>query len=315
MTAISFARGNPAPECLPVAELADCARAVLERDGDTVLSYGPVAATGRCATGSPIATASTGRGCSSRTDRCRGSCSSPSATGAGPGARRVSDLRPAAEDPGRARRRGDADRDGRRRASIPPRSKRRSQRGRSRPSSTRSRPSRTRAGARCATSVAAALVELAREHDLLVLEDDPYGLVRFEGEAPPTLFELEGGELVIVLLVLLEDDRAGPARRLLRAAGQLARDLGDARDLDVHHPCSARTGHGVRVPSPRQLRAEPRARPRTSRRAARRDALCAGEQSSLAPRWSQPEGGYFIWLELPEGTDAAAAPRSARKPA
>ena len=42
MGTISFARGVPAPECLPVAELADCARAVLERDGETVLSYGPV---------------------------------------------------------------------------------------------------------------------------------------------------------------------------------------------------------------------------------------------------------------------------------
>src|SRR3954453_3930676 len=41
MTTISFARGVPAPECLPVEELADCARAALERDGRTVLSYGP----------------------------------------------------------------------------------------------------------------------------------------------------------------------------------------------------------------------------------------------------------------------------------
>src|SRR5437867_2437879 len=39
---ISFARGVPAPQCLPVAELADCARAVLERDGETILNYGPV---------------------------------------------------------------------------------------------------------------------------------------------------------------------------------------------------------------------------------------------------------------------------------
>src|SRR5205085_3983479 len=39
---ISFARGIPAPECLPVEELADCARACIERDGPVVLSYGPV---------------------------------------------------------------------------------------------------------------------------------------------------------------------------------------------------------------------------------------------------------------------------------
>src|SRR4051794_36012460 len=38
---ISFARGVPAPECPPVEQLADCARAALERDGRTILSYGP----------------------------------------------------------------------------------------------------------------------------------------------------------------------------------------------------------------------------------------------------------------------------------
>src|SRR3954453_14238054 len=38
---ISFARGVPAPECLAVEDLADSARAALERDGRTILSYGP----------------------------------------------------------------------------------------------------------------------------------------------------------------------------------------------------------------------------------------------------------------------------------
>src|SRR5258707_8029475 len=41
MGVISFARGVPAPECLPVSELADCARAAIEADGTSVLSYGP----------------------------------------------------------------------------------------------------------------------------------------------------------------------------------------------------------------------------------------------------------------------------------
>src|SRR5213080_1475053 len=40
MSTISCARGVPAPECLPVEELADCARAAIERDGRTILSYG-----------------------------------------------------------------------------------------------------------------------------------------------------------------------------------------------------------------------------------------------------------------------------------
>src|SRR6185437_7130893 len=41
MGVISFARGVPAPECLPVEELADCAREAIARDGTSVLSYGP----------------------------------------------------------------------------------------------------------------------------------------------------------------------------------------------------------------------------------------------------------------------------------
>src|SRR5829696_864028 len=42
METISFARGVPAPECIPIEELADCAREVVKRDGATVMSYGPV---------------------------------------------------------------------------------------------------------------------------------------------------------------------------------------------------------------------------------------------------------------------------------
>jgi 2-aminoadipate transaminase len=43
------------------------------------------------------------------------------------------------------------------------------------------------------------LVEIARERELLVLEDNPYGLLRFEGEPLPTLRSLDGGEYVVYL--------------------------------------------------------------------------------------------------------------------
>ena len=38
---ISFARGAPAPELVPAAELAECAYAVAQRDGAKVFAYGP----------------------------------------------------------------------------------------------------------------------------------------------------------------------------------------------------------------------------------------------------------------------------------
>ena len=56
-----------------------------------------------------------------------------------------------------------------------------------------------------------ALVEVCDEHDVLVLEDDPYGKLRFEGEALPGLAELAAPGRVHLHLVVLEDGRAGPA--------------------------------------------------------------------------------------------------------
>jgi DNA-binding transcriptional MocR family regulator len=39
----------------------------------------------------------------------------------------------------------------------------------------------------------------------------------------------------------------------------------------------------------------------------RRDAMLEALERELGgrARWSRPEGGYFLWLELPEGTDSA----------
>src|SRR2546421_434169 len=43
------------------------------------------------------------------------------------------------------------------------------------------------------------LIEVARERELLVLEDNPYGLLRFEGELLPTLRSLDAGRFVVYL--------------------------------------------------------------------------------------------------------------------
>src|SRR3712207_2478846 len=43
------------------------------------------------------------------------------------------------------------------------------------------------------------LVEVAAERELLVLEDNPYGLLRYEGEPLPTLHSLDGGRYVVYL--------------------------------------------------------------------------------------------------------------------
>ena len=67
------------------------------------------------------------------------------------------------------------------------------------------------------------LVEIARQRELLVLEDNPYGMLRYEGEPLPTLFSLDGGEYVIYLGTFSKILSPGPAHRLDLGAAAGAR--------------------------------------------------------------------------------------------
>ena len=118
----------------------------------------------------------------------------------------------------------------------------------------------------------ARLVEIVREHELAVLEDDPYGLVRFEGRAAGEPPRARGRGARHVHVVLLEDRRSGRAHRLLRASGSRRGGLRGACRLDVHLAAVPPAGGRRRVRRARSLRAEPRARSRRAAGASRRDA-------------------------------------------
>src|SRR5215208_4157817 len=194
---ISFARGIPAPECLPVAELADCARAAIERDGVTILSYGSSAGY------APLREWIAER---HGTEPERVLLSNGSLQGfvflaqrLAP-ARRVLVEQPTYDRPLQILRELGAevvpvamDDEG-----LDPDALEDALRDGAPPAFLYTIPTfQNPSGRTLSTERRRRIVELAREHDVLVLEDDPYGLVRFEGEAPPTLLELEGGERVI----------------------------------------------------------------------------------------------------------------------
>ena len=194
------------------------------------------------------------------------------------------------------------------RASIPTRSSTRSRRARRRRSSTRSRPSRTRAAARSPTSAAAGSSSSRAEHELLVLEDDPYGLVRFEGERAADALRARRrrrrrSTRSSFSKTIAPGLRVGwyivSRRRSRRAASRRARRRRTSR------PSLLGAGDGLRVHPPRAASSRTSsASTACSRRAATR---CSGARASTCPdahAGSQPEGGYFIWLELPDGTDA-----------
>jgi DNA-binding transcriptional MocR family regulator len=237
---ISLARGWPAPECLPVAELADCARSAMERDGATILSYGPSPGYG------PLREWAAER---HGVDPSQVFFTNGSLQGfvflaqrLAPG-RRVLVERPTYDRPlkilsalGAEIVPVDCDDEG-----LDPDALEAAL-GRGEPPAflyvipTFQNPSGRTLGLERRRRV----VELAAQHDLLVLEDDPYGLVRFEGEPLPSLHELSGGATAYSSSF---SKTIAPGLRVgwFVLPDPVARDLEGPRPGRTSHPsCSAR---------------------------------------------------------------------------
>jgi 2-aminoadipate transaminase len=319
---ISLARGVPAPECIPVEELADCARAAIERDGTTVLSYGPVggyaplrewiAARHGVDASRVLVTNGSLQGLAFLADRFAG-------------ARILVEL-PTYDRPLKllAARGADVtavpmDDDG-----LDLDALEQALDAGAKPAFLYTIPTfQNPSGRTLATERRTRLVELARERDLLVLEDDPYGLVRYEGDAPPTLFELDGGEHVVYSSSFSKTVAPG-----LRVGYFVLPPALDA-ELEALAVSTYITpvllGQATVLEFLRRGNFDSNLERVRGLLRVRRDAMLeALEQELPAATWSRPEGGYFIWLELDreiedvpgvsfvKGTDFGAAPNTAR---
>jgi 2-aminoadipate transaminase len=150
------------------------------------------------------------------------------------------------------------------------------------------------------------IAELAAEHEVLVLEDDPYGLVRYEGETPPSLFELEGGRYVIYSSSFSKTVAPGLRVGWFVLPAPLARTLETrANDTYISPPFLGQAAIHEFVA---RGRFEPNLERVRGLLGARRDAMLEALERELgaSASWSRPEGGYFLWLDFPAGTDAAA---------
>ncbi len=147
------------------------------------------------------------------------------------------------------------------------------------------------------------LVELARQRELLVVEDNPYGLLRFSGEPLPPLYQLDGGDFVIYVStfskILSPGIRLGWAVAPTPVMEKIV--LGkQASDLCT----STLTQYFVR-----EYFAEGRWREYVDSLAeiyrGRRDTMVDALREHFPPQatWTEPEGGLFIWATLPDYID------------
>jgi 2-aminoadipate transaminase len=149
------------------------------------------------------------------------------------------------------------------------------------------------------------LVEIARARELIVLEDNPYGLLRYEGEPLPPLFALEGGEYVLYLgtfsKILSPGIRLG---WLVAPDPVLAKiNLGkQAADLCTSSLTQQLVDVYFEQENWRKYITDISALYRE-----RRDAMLDALAEFFPPEaeWTRPGGGLFIWATLPEFIDTA----------
>ena len=146
-------------------------------------------------------------------------------------------------------------------------------------------------------------MEVAHERELLVLEDNPYGLLRYEGEPLPPLYALDGGVYVMYLgtfsKILSPGIRLGwvvappPVLEKINL-GKQAADLCTSTLSQLMVQAYFEQGRLARL---RRL-----AR-RDLPRAPRHDARRAGRALPAPGRVDAPAGGLFIWATLPDFID------------
>jgi DNA-binding transcriptional MocR family regulator len=311
---ISFARGAPAPDLIPAAELAECAHAAALRDGASLFSYGPaggflplrewIAERHGVASDRVLLTVGGLLGfvlyASGKLETRPG---------------RVLVEGPSYDRPLKILAREGAeivplrmDDEG-----LDPDALESELRSRSDPPSflytipTFQNPS----GRTLSVERRRRLAEIAGSAGLPVLEDDPYGLVRYEGTPPPTLHSLEGGDLVTYTSSFSKT--GAPGLRIgyfvlpegeQRAFEQRANSTYISPPFLVQAAMHEFIARGLFEPNLEQVCAKLRER---------RDAMLAALERSLGEEatWSRPEGGYFVWRDLDGAVDTTELARRA----
>jgi 2-aminoadipate transaminase len=148
------------------------------------------------------------------------------------------------------------------------------------------------------------LLGLAARHDFLVFEDDPYVALRFSGETLPTMLSMDGDRVVYassfsktVCPGIRVGYLVGPPD-LIAAIGKLATNTYISPNMVAQSIVYEFCASGAVERSIETVKAA---------LAERAQALSAALHRDLPEaEFVLPQGGYFMWVTLPQGTDVAA---------
>lgn len=146
------------------------------------------------------------------------------------------------------------------------------------------------------------IIEICRRHHVLIVEDNPYGLLGFSGQTYTALKTLAPDD-VIYLSSFSKIFAPGYRVGWACAPGAVREKLKLASEAAILCPSSM----GQYSISMYLDEFDWRGQIQTFRGMyrGRRDAMIAGLEEYLPQcKWNVPEGGFFTWVQLPEGLDA-----------
>jgi DNA-binding transcriptional MocR family regulator len=148
------------------------------------------------------------------------------------------------------------------------------------------------------------LIELAREHQFTIFEDDPYVALRFEGTPLATMVSMDGDTVVYASSF---SKTVCPGIRVGYLVGPEELIGRIAKLATSTYISPSMVGQGIVNEFCRSGALEQSIETVKAALRERANAVCEALARELPDaRFVAPEGGYFLWVDLPRGTDVNA---------
>lgn len=149
------------------------------------------------------------------------------------------------------------------------------------------------------------LIELADKYDVLILEDDPYGLLRFEGDHLPALYKLAGPERVVLLNTFSKILTPGLRLGFVIGRADIVRRVTMAKQAaDL---CSPSLNQRIAARYLERYDLLEHLKPGIELYKRKKNVMMQTLEEEFSDitgtHWVNPQGGLFSWLTLPEGFD------------
>ena len=151
-----------------------------------------------------------------------------------------------------------------------------------------------------------AIYEVCKKYGLMILEDNPYGELRFAGEEIPTIKSFDTEGLVIYCSSFSKILSAGMRVGFVVAPEEVTAKMVVAKQSEDVHTNQFFQMLCYKFMTECDLDAHIAMIREVYGRKCRLMLNCLEKELPAAVKFTRPEGGLFIWVTLPDGVDASA---------